>query len=385
KDGSPLDPGWARRLCSGSILQFVAREEFYHNDLPSLGFYGHREFVLQSYSCPASPFLMFLPFICLALPDDSPFWTAKENEGIWAILGDRSEKVVLEKPGLVLVNHGKTGTSEIISGKVYYDDHNYSKLSFNTHFPWEDHNPNGGTAMEYSFRSLDPRDMRGDDVNFYLTGLALQNDSKKNVAFTTSQSMLYNGVHDDVLYRQAIMRKPPNNGVGYIIDLAEITIPGGVIRVDRARMAFEHELTLGHYGLPHLNGEKAVVRQFEDDAKKVITASIPGRQLALIAYHGWDRIDCLVHSGRNAEAEESTVLYAHKKRTSKNPAMELMITVMLHKTDDPEWTEEELSPIKAIRIVDNTPTYSPLGATIALSNGKVYEVDFVNIDGNRTC
>ena len=284
KDKAPLDPGWARRLCSGSILQFVTREEFYENDIPSLGFYGHKEFVLQNYSCPASPFLMFLPFVCLALPDDSPFWTAKENEGIWENLGDNSERVVLEKPGLVLVNHGKTGTSEIIPGKVYYDDHNYSKLAFNTHFPWEDHNPHGGTSMEYSFRSLDPRDVRGDDINFYLTGLAIQNDSDKNAEFTTSQSMLYNGVHNDVLYRQAIMRKPPNNGVGYIIDLAEITIPGGVIRVDRSRLAFEHELTLGHYGLPHLDGKKAVVRQFEDEAKKVITASIPGRQLALIVY-----------------------------------------------------------------------------------------------------
>jgi hypothetical protein len=204
--------------------------------------------------------------------------------------------------------------------------------------------------------------------------------------------MLYNGMHNEVLYRQAIMRKPPNNGVGYIIDLAEITIPGGVIRVDRSRMAFEHELTLGHYGLPHLNGEKAVVRQFEDkrsspvdETKKVITASIPGRQLALIAYHGWDKIDCLVHSGYNAEAEESTVLYARKKRTSKNPAMELMITVLLHKMDDIPWTEEELSPIKSIQLTDITPTYSALGATITLSNGKVYEVDFVNIDGNKTC
>jgi hypothetical protein len=245
--------------------------------------------------------------------------------------------------------------------------------------------------MEYSFRSLDPRDVRGDDVNFYLTGLALQNDSKRNVAFTTPQSMLYNGVHHDVLYRQAIMRKPPNNGVGYIIDLAEITIPGGVIRVDRARLAFEHELTLGHYGLPHLNG-KAVVHQFEDKqsspadkTKKVITASIPGRQLALITYHGWDEIDCLVHSGRNAEAEESTVLYAHKKRTSKNPAMELMITVLLHKMDDRAWTEEELSPIQSIHIMDITPAYSALGATLTLSDGKIYEIDFVNIDGNRTC
>ena len=87
--------------------------------------------------------------------------------------------------------------------------------------------------MEYSYRSQDPRDVRGDDVNFYLTGLAVANDSEKNRAYTISQSMLFNGVRNGVLYRQAIMRKPPNNGVGYIIDLAEITIPGGVIRVDR--------------------------------------------------------------------------------------------------------------------------------------------------------
>ncbi len=385
RDATLLDPGWARRLCSGSILQFVTREEFYENDIPSLGFYGHREFVLQNYSCPASPFLMFLPFVCLALPDDSPFWTARENEGIWEKLGDRSEQVVLEKPGLVLVNHGKTGTSEILPGKVYYADQNYSKLAFNTHFPWEDRDPGGGTAMEYSFRSLDPRDVRGDDINFYLTGLALHNDSGQSAEFTTSQSMLYNGVRNDVLYRQAIMRKPPNNGIGYIIDLAEIIVPGGVVRVDRSRLAFEHELTLGHYGLPHLASHRAIINQFEDEAKKVITASIPGRQLALIVYRGWDIVRSMVHSDRNAEADESTVLYAYKKRTSKNPCMELMITVLLHKLDDTEWTEEELSPIKEIKIMDMTPTYSPLGATITLFNHKKYEIDFVNIDGNRAC
>jgi len=385
KGKSPLDPGWARRLCSGSLLQFVTREDFYENDIPSLGFYGHREYVLQNYSCSASPFIMFLPFICLALPDDSPFWTAKENEGMWEKLGDRSNRTVLENPGLVLVNHGKTGTSEIVPGKVYYDDHNYSKLAYNTHFPWEDHDPRGGTSMEYSFRSLDPRDLRGDDINFYLTGLAVQNDSERNAAFTTSQSMLYNGVRKDVLYRQAIMRKPPNNGVGYIIDLAEITIPGGVVRVDRSRLAFEHELTLGHYGLPHIGGNKAEIRQFEDGARKVITASIPGRRLALVAYGGWDSVSSIVHAGRNAEADESTVLYARKKRTAKNPAMELMISVLLHGMDDGEWTEEELSPVKNIEVMDITPSYSALGATLTLFDGKKYEVDFKDIDGYRSC
>jgi hypothetical protein len=385
KNDPLLDAGWARRLCSGSLLQFVTKEEFYYNDIPSLGFYGQKEYMVQNYSCAASPFLMFLPFICLALPDDSPFWTAKENDGMWETLGNNSNKIVLENPGLVLVNHGKTGTSEIVPGKVYYDDPNYSKLVYNTHFPWEDHNPDGGTAMEYCFRSQDPRDVRGDDINFYLTGLAVQNDSDKNRKYSISQSMLFNGIRDHVLYRQAIMRRPPNNGVGYIIDLAEITIPGGVIRVDRSRLAFEYELTLGHFGMPHIRGEKAVVTQFEDGTKKVITASINGRQIALVTYGGWDKVDWLTHKNRNAEADESTVVYAYKKRMQKNPPMELMITAMLHKTDNSDWTEEELSPIKNIEIMDITPGLSPLGATVTLGTGEVYNVDFKDIDGKKAC
>lgn len=385
KEKGLVDAGFARRLCSGSLLQFVTKEEFFVNDIPSLGFYGQRDYMVQSYSCPASPFLMFLPFICLALPDDSPFWTATENEGFWEILGNESKRTVLKSPGLVLVNHGRNGTSEIIPGKVYYDDPNYSKLAYNTHFPWEDHDPQGGTSMEYSFRSLDPRDMRGDDINFYLTGKTLDNNAETNNSFTISQNMLYNGDENGVLYRQAIMRKPPNNGVGYIIDLAEITIPGGVIRVDRSRLAFEYELTLGHFGMPHMNGVKAAVSRYEEGNKKVITASVPGRQLALISYHGWDELKHLVHTGSNAEAEESTVLYVHKKRMDKNPEMELMITAMLHKMDDSAWTNEELSPIRDIQIMEITPSGSPLGARITLSNDDKFEIDFKDMDGKRTC
>ena len=385
KGTHPLDPGWARRLCSGSLLQFVGREDFYENDIPSLGFYGHREFVLQDYSCPASPFLMFLPFIALALPEDSPFWTARENGGAWDALGERSARSVLDRPGLVLVNHGKTGTSEIVPGKTYYEDRNYSKLAFNTHFPWEDHDPAGGTAMEYSYRSLDPRDARGEDVNFYLTGVAVREEAERRATFTTSQSMVYNGVRDGVLYRQAIMRQPPNNGVGYIIDLAEITVPGGVIRVDRSRIAFEHELTLGHYGLPHVGGERAFVREYVYGDRRVMTASIRGRRLALVTYAGWDELSSLVHAGRNAEADESTVIYARRRRTARNPPIELMISVLLHRTDDEPWREEELAPIRRIRIDEVTPTGSVLGASLSLATGEEYAVDFKDIDGLRQC
>ncbi|NQU88138.1 MAG: hypothetical protein HQ541_20515 [Mariniphaga sp.] len=87
----------------------------------------------------------------------------------------------------------------------------------------------------------------------------------------------------------------------------------------------------------------------------------------------------------NAEAEESTVMYAKKKRTAKNPGIELMITAMLHKTNDSNWTEEELSPIKSIEILEMTENGSPWGANITMNNGERYEIDFRDIDGKRTC
>jgi hypothetical protein len=70
---------------------------------------------------------------------------------------------------------------------------------------------------------------------------------------------------------------------------------------------------------------------------------------------------------------------------AKNPAMELMISVMLHRMDNEEWTAEELSPIKDIKIIDFTSRYSTLGASITLANGDVYEIDFKDIDGERAC
>jgi len=61
--------------------------------------------------------------------------------------------------------------------------------------------------------------------------------------------------------------------------------------------------------------------------------------------------------------------------------MELMITAMLHKTDDSAWTPEELSSVKDLRIIDVTPSGSVLGAEITIADGAVYLVDFKDVDG----
>src|ERR1035438_4741625 len=64
---------------------------------------------------------------------------------------------------------------------------------------------------------------------------------------------------------------------------------------------------------------------------------------------------------------------------------ELMITAMLHKTDDTPWTPEELHPVKAIRIMEATPSGSVLGAEITLADNTTHQVDYKNIDGLKNC
>jgi hypothetical protein len=65
--------------------------------------------------------------------------------------------------------------------------------------------------------------------------------------------------------------------------------------------------------------------------------------------------------------------------------MELMVTALLHRTDDGEWSEEELDPITSIRVMDVTPSFSALGAELVLRDGRTILVDFVDIDGLRMC
>jgi hypothetical protein len=329
---------------------------------------------------------MFMPFLSLSLPPDSPFWTAEENDGPWEGWGERPHVFNLSQAGMNLVNYAKTGASEIVPAKVNEEDHNYNRLAYNSLFPWEDHDPDGGTAMEYSFRSLDPRDVGAKDTLFYLGLAEEKSDSGVDRSrFNTPKSVYYNGYRDGVLYRQLIMKKPPNNGSGYTIDLAEIPLPHGVLRVDRCRLAFEHELTLGHFGLPHLGGAAPRVEAGNVEGWASLRASVEGRSLALCSYSGWDSLDSKVTSGRNAETEQSTVIYAYRKRAAQNPLMELLITLLLHRTDGEPWSEEELCPVRRVEAKEYTASGSPLGAVVELKDGTTYAVDFGSIDGLREC
>ncbi len=356
----PLDPGWARRICSGNLLQFFERDEFLMNGVPSLGFYGHFEAALQGYSCSASPMWGHLNFLAMfSLPADSPLWTATENDGEWQTLpADSASEIHLDAPGFHVVNRPRTGHTELLSGKTEPDDPNYNRLAFHTAFLWESLDPAMGLPMHYTRRTHSP-----------VTGEGQRMPVK----------MYWAGARDGVLYRQLIM-SAVTFGAPAALDLADISLPTGTLRVDRPRLYFAGELRLCHYGLPHIGGQPAVVERRTIRGYSAITARIPGRQLALVALAGWDEIGATVHSGFNPEALESTVLWAEWRHAENFPTLSPRITLLLHKTDDAPWTDDELCPVASFE-TQRLGDLGLHGTRARLVDGREFRIDYTGIEG----
>ena len=360
-----IDPGFARRIASGNVLQFLTREELYVNGLPCLGYYGPFEPLIQFYSCAASPFWLAKVFVALTLPEDSPFWTAQENEGFWPGLGERTETVELPGPGMQVINHGSTGTTELRTGKVLLHDTYYNQLQFNPDFPVETETPLGTNAASYSIREKD-----------------------MGHAFRIPLNIAFNKIEDGSLYRlqntQPVGLIDPNKGGvnrgPERIDYADIVIPGGVIRVDRVRVPYRYELQLGHFALPHFKDRAAEV---EKAGNGLVASIADGRKLAMIPVHGWDRIDAAVHRKLNPEADESTVLYCERIREQDYSGMEVFVTVQLHRLDGGDWTEDELNPIASLEILPWAPSGSACGVKLLLRDGRDYLIDYGYVDGRR--
>jgi hypothetical protein len=95
---------------------------------------------------------------------------------------------------------------------------------------------------------------------------------------------------------------------------------------------------------------------------------------------GWDGVDSVEHNGKNPETEQSTVVYAHRTRHVDYGGIELLVTVLLHRTDGKDWTAADLDVVKNCKVVPWTLSGSPCGAQVELRNGKTYEIDFGQIE-----
>lgn len=365
------DPGLARRISSGSLLQFLTREDFRFKGVPTLGFYGQFMPLVQYYSCAESPFWLGKAFLCLHLPADHPFWTAKENNGTWEKLASGETKVTaLDGPALCFSNHQENGETILRSGKIVKDaadEHgmwNYSKLCFNTKYPWEAAPAEDVEAQQYVLRDL--------------TNDGLE---KCNVTF-------WHGQKEDILYRRQFFNYDNRKECHWMnaLDLADFTVPCGIFRADKLRLYGRPvAVTLGAYGFPD-NGTE-VIRMEKDGAKAILLKGhdFTGKekQLAMTVFDGWDEIDILHSEGTNPDSEKSIVIYGRLERKEHYHFGPYMLLSQVITKESPEaFTEDEIFPLKSVTYTDTERMGSYGPVAIELKDGTRKVIDFEGLEGN---
>lgn len=125
-----IDPGFARRLASGSLLQFVERPGFLHDGIPTRGWLSEQPDIVDHYSGVCSPYWCAKLFCALSLPGESPFWTARENEGFWS---DPPSRYDLGRTGMWVDHDARTGHSRLHAPQTAVPgDSRYSAPYFDT-------------------------------------------------------------------------------------------------------------------------------------------------------------------------------------------------------------------------------------------------------------
>ena len=367
------DPGLARRICSGSLLQFFTRDDFLWEGVPTLGFYGPFVPLVQSYSCAESPFWLAKALLCLHLPADHPFWTAKENGGLWDELSEGETKVTtLNGPGLCVANHERNGTTELRTGKVVKDKsdirgmNNYSKLVFNSKFPWEATVREDVESQQYVLKYTDDGQILRANVTFWA------------------------GEKGSVLYRRQFFDYELETECHWrtAIDLADFVVPCGIIRADKIRMYRRPlRLTLGAFGFPD-NGTDIITKE-KDGCHAVILKGHDHtgkeKQLAFTVMDGWSGIERTESTGTNPDSEKSIVVYGvteRKKQYGYEPYF--LISQVITKEFLEDFSDDEIFPIDHIDYTDpqRCGGYGPV--KICLKSGEVRTIDFYGIEAGLT-
>ncbi len=388
---STADAGLARRIASGSLLQFLSREDFRWEGIPTMGFYGQFSPLVQGYSCAESPFWMGKAFLCLHLPENHPFWTEKENNGTWEKLGDNNVKqTALNGPALCFTNHKANGETILRTGKIVKnvgDKHglwNYAKLCFNTKYPWEatpqqialtpqqdapisqqtvstsqqesesqivfekqqlsqnEHGLQSELEKENAYAEFEHEQKKGaENSSQVLEPLVVAGEVEsqqyvlKDLTYNTASlanATFWGGVRDNVLYRRQYFDYRLNTETHWIqgLFLADFPVPCGIVRVDKMKL-FRRPVsfTLGSYGFPD-NGT-TITEYCDKNAKAMVLcgkdATGKPRQLAMTIYDGWDALKIIHSSGTNPDSKHSIIVYAETKREKQYGGCEPYIMI----------------------------------------------------------
>ncbi len=360
------DPGLARRITSGAALQFAQKEECFVNDILCIGFYGPFGPMVQSYSCAASPAWIANSFICLYLPENHPFWTEKETNGIWDKLKKGEVHTsVWNGPGIVVDNFADSGATQFRTAKILMKKDNpslnaYMRLGFHSAYPWEDFDFAGVESMQYSLKYYHQEKAQIPNVLFY------------------------GGARNGVLYRREFFDFEFTFQDKSYIDLADFTVKNGMIRVDRVHLPDKpFTLTLGGYSVP--DDKTVQVEEREKEGVKAIIIKSDLGQTAFVTYTGFDAWGVKNRQGLNPISVNSFVAYGESKQEKYYEYRAYAkISAILYKSDRSTWTDEELFPINKIMFADSFGCggYGPI--KVSLVDGRLITVDFEGTEGRIT-
>lgn len=321
--------GWMRRISSGVIKQFFQHPDFMKDNVPTLGFYGPFEPAVQVYSCRGSVYWMGKAFVGLLVPDDSPFWTAKENEGDWETKFDKNKVYnhFQEVPQILITDYPSIGASEIRAWchekkkgdwQGFRSTENYNRLAYNSAFPWQADGKEGEVAMNYVFKN-----------------------SKQE--WEPLRLYTFKKFENEAYYRTAELE----SNAEIKINLVDIPLANGLLRIDQLRSKEAMSIHLGHYALPQFDKEITTTQR----NLKGTTATIIDNgkyQLAVVPLLGWKKTTAIACEGLHPESKKSTVINLADDFDPNAPAP-IYATLMLWKPSGKPFTDKELMPVTKLK------------------------------------
>jgi len=344
--------GWMRRIASSTILQFMQNPEFMKDSVPTLGFYGAFEPAVQVYSCRGSVYWMGKAFLGLLIPADNPFWTTVENNGAWEkeFKNDNVYNKYAEGSEILITDYPNIGASEIRAWchekvkddwQKFRSTENYNRLSYNSIFLWQADGDSGQVAMNYLFKNC-------------------KNDWEALRLFN------FKKFKDGAYYRDAVLETNEN----IKMNLVDIPISNGILRVDRNISSEPVDMRLGHYALPQIDGKiTTTVKRVQN--YKVTIIDNGKYQLAMVPVLGWSDMQVINTEGLNPSAKKSSIINVSDHFNTKPNISKVYLTLMLWKKSGEKWKDSELIPINSFTISDSTNK-----VVVDFNNGDQHIIEF---------
>jgi hypothetical protein len=318
--------------------------------VPTLGFYDAFEPAVQIYSCRGSVYWMGKAFLGLLVPADNPFWTAKENNGPWEDAFKKNEVYNKFQPAtnILITDYSSIGASEVRAWchervaddwQKFRSTENYNRLSYNSAFPWQSDGPNGEVAMNY----------------------VVKNGKKQWEAF---RLYTFKKFEEGVYYRDVELETDEN----IKMNLAEMPLPNGILRVDRNLSDKSVIMRLGHYALPE-KGNSIISKKRQVKRYEVTIIDNGEYQLAMVPLRGWDNTKVVKAEGLHPESRKSTVLDVTGEYIPGKKC--IFSTLMLWKRSGEKWSDKELMPVKKMVVAAGDT-----GVEIEMTNGNKVAVTF---------